>query len=183
MLVFLLSYIISALITFIILQKFKYKAFPLPKLKLSKSGINFYSTKNHKIKVSNAKIISINNGVFVKTEKEIIVFKNVKNIILRNEHMYFYGCGKVDIVFNSLNYSRYFNFKIISKDLSNGILKINFTKELYTFEIILSIGNYFLTKGHEFCDQKLDIQLIFISLSDILKLSMTILHILERNYA
>jgi len=116
MLVFLLSYIISALITLYVLQKFKYKTFPLPKLKLSKSGINFYSTKKHKIKVDNVKIISINNGVCVKTEKEIIVFKNVKNVILRNEHVYFYACGKVEIVFNSLNYYRYFNFKIISKD-------------------------------------------------------------------
>jgi len=118
MLVFMLSYIVSALITFIILQKFKYKTFPLPKLKLSKSGISFYSTKKHKIKVENLKIISISNGVCVKTEKEIIVFKNVKNVILRNEYMYFCCCGKVDIVFNALNYYRYFNFKIVSKDFN-----------------------------------------------------------------
>ena len=118
MIIFMLSYIVSVLITFIILQKFKYKTFPLPKLKLSKSGISFFSTKKHKIKIEHVKIISISNGVCVKTEKEIIVIKNVKNVILRYEHMYFCGCGKVDIVFNSLNYYRYFNFKIISKDFN-----------------------------------------------------------------
>ena len=116
MLMFFVSYILSAMVTVYVLQKIKYKTFPLTKLKLNKGGISFFSTKKHKLKIFNFKIIMISDGVCIKTEKELIVFKNIKNVILRNEHMYFCGCGKVEIVFNCINYYKYFNIKIISKD-------------------------------------------------------------------
>ena len=123
MFIFLVSYLLSAIITVYVLQKFKYRTYPLTKLRLTKSGIGFYSTKRHKIKIYNFKIITIKDGVCIKTEHELIALKNIKNVLLRKEYLYFCGCGKVEFVFNCVNFYRYFNIRISSNDFDFEELK------------------------------------------------------------
>jgi len=79
---------------------------------MSSSGISFFSTQKHKLKIGNLHLILMGNNVLLKTDRQLIVLKNVKDIILRNEHMYFCACGNVEISCDCSAIFKYFNLHI-----------------------------------------------------------------------
>ena len=123
MFIFLLSYIVTLFVTTYIVQKLKYKTKPIPKLKVSKFGIEFFSNQKHKIRVVNAKIITTNESVFIKTNNSIIVIKNIKSVLIRNEHIYFCAGGVVEMLFDCSTFYKYFNICIKSNDVNFEELK------------------------------------------------------------
>lgn len=120
---FITAYIVSALITILFIEKFKYKHFPFPKLKITKLGVEFFSTENHRINIGYNKIFVTDEKVYLKTKNQIIVFANIKNVVCKNEHMYFTACGLVKIGFHCGNLYKYFNLMIKSKSFNFEDLK------------------------------------------------------------
>lgn len=118
-----IAFIISNVITLILLEKFKYKIFEFPKLKTNKNGIQFFSFKKHRLYVERVKIFKIADNYYLKTDKAIIIFKNIKNVVLKNGYMYFKALGEVEINFNFENLYRYFNFNINLKNVDFNNLK------------------------------------------------------------
>lgn len=123
MLVFFTAYFVSIVIECVMIEKLKYRYKPFPKLKLNKFGIEFFSTQKHRIFIANNKILFIGNNVYLKTEKQVIVLDGIKNVICKNEHMYFTACGNVKIVFNCEEFYKYFNMSIKAKGLDFSSLK------------------------------------------------------------
>lgn len=122
MFAFFVGYILSIIITSIVIQKFKYRYKPFPKLKLTKFGISFFSTQRHRVKVSE-KVVQIGEAVYVNYQNQIVVFQNVKNVILRNEYLFFTANGKVEILFNTKQFYKYFNILITSDGIDFSNLK------------------------------------------------------------
>ena len=123
MFIFFLSYIVTMYVTTYIVQKLKYKTKPIPKLKVTKFGIEFFSNQKHKIEITNAKIIKTDESIFLKVQDKIILIRNVKNLVLRNEHIYFCANGSVRIIFDCSTFYKYFNICIKSNDINFEELK------------------------------------------------------------
>lgn len=107
-------YVLTTIIVMLTLNLKKYATKPLPKLKLGKYGIVFYSLSRHKIWVGEVKILQIENNIYLKCNKKVVVVKNVKDVFLRRGYFYFTALGRVKIVFNAKSFYRYFNIEILS---------------------------------------------------------------------
>ena len=104
-------------------EKFKYCIKPFPKLKINKFGIKFFSLAKHRLKIAENKIMFIGENVYLKTPKNMIVFKNIKNLKCKNDYMYFTACGNVEIAFDCGEVYKYFNLLIKSRGLDFDNLK------------------------------------------------------------
>ena len=140
---FIIAYIVSVLITILFIEKFKYKHSPFPKLKLTKFGVEFFSTENHKINIGYNKIFVADKKVYLKTKNQIIVFDNIKNITCKNEHMYFTACGIVKIDFICEDVYKYFNLMIKSKSFNFNYLKQTAIVDLMNNEFDISKAKKF----------------------------------------
>lgn len=112
MIYFLLAFFITEIAISLCLEIFKYKCYEFPKIKVVKNGINFFSTKQHKIKIYNLKLCELAGNFYLKSNSQIIVFRNIKNIKIKNNYMYFVGCGKVEMIFDFSKFYKYFNIEI-----------------------------------------------------------------------
>ena len=102
---------------FIIAKQIKNKIIkPILNCRVLKNGVCFFSNKRHKLKVENAKLLMVKDVAFLKNEHKTIAIKNVKDVCLKNDYIYFTGLGNVKIIFNCEKFYRYFNIKIISAD-------------------------------------------------------------------
>ncbi len=111
-------------ILFIIAKNCKnYATKLIPEMKICKHGITFFSYCRHKIRVEQTKILILNNNVFLKQNNNTIEIKNVKNVILKKNYIYFSALGNVEVLFNAEPIYRYFNIKILSNDFSLEELK------------------------------------------------------------
>lgn len=135
MIYFLFSFLIAEILFCIIFEVFKYRVAEFPKLKITKSGIKFFSFKQHKIKIGNSKVFELGGNFYLKTNTQIIIFKNIKNVKTRNGYMYFISCGNVEIIFNAIDFYKYFNIEI-------NIDKLNFSEFKQT-AILDFINNQF----------------------------------------
>jgi len=108
-----------------LINKFKLKTKPLPKLKINKNGIFFTSYLNHKIKINFFKILIIDNVVYLKQNNNFILIKNVANVFTSNNYLYFKGLGEVKIMFNAEEFYRYFNIVIKCNKFNINKLKQN----------------------------------------------------------
>jgi len=113
MLVFLISYILAVIITNYVIYKRKYNSKPFPKLKLTKFGIEFFSYKRHKVKVD-SNVVIICQSVYINNGKQIVIIKNVKNVVKKNNYLFFTSNGKIIIELDCGDLYKYFNLKIVS---------------------------------------------------------------------
>jgi len=138
-----LIYFIVVLIVIKLCGNKKFRYFKLPKLYMDKTGIFFYSTKRHRIRIDDAKFIKINNVVFLKKNNKQIEIHNIENINYKDGYLYFTAKGKCKIWFNAKVLSKYFNIKIKSDvinvekvknkaldEIINNLLNLNSCKTL-----------------------------------------------------
>lgn len=97
-----------------------------------KNGIVFKSVLRHKIFVGQAKIVEVNGIIYLRNGKKIIAIKNVKNVLFKNNCVYFTGCGYVHICFNCKNIFRQFNLMILSSQFDLSIYKQKALQEILT---------------------------------------------------
>ena len=133
------------LVTFLLTVKFKksnslnYHKFP--HVGINKSGIKFYSTLTHRIKISNVKIMKIGDLLYVKNNEKVVIVSNVKDVKIYEKFLYFTGCGKVEISFDCSEFYKYFALEIFSEqfdlkplkqyaliDLMNNDFELKFSK-------------------------------------------------------
>jgi len=121
--------------------KLKYNNFP--KLHLKKYGIEFFSYSVHRIKIYDAKLNLVEKDLYIKILNKIVVIKNVEDVVVFNDYLYFHTLGKVKILFDCSSIFRYYNIKIISNklcvegvkqqsliELINNKFQINFCKSV-----------------------------------------------------
>ena len=107
---------------FLIVLKFKnirYKT--IENAVVNKYGVVFSSNKRHRIKIFGAKILVIDKNVYLKKDKKTVIIKNVDNLFIRRDYLYFNALGEVKIIMNCKKFYKYFCVRISSKnfDLSN----------------------------------------------------------------
>ena len=106
-------------ITFFLLIKFKksngLKYYKFPQVSINKSGIKFYSSLTHRIKISNVKIMKISDSLYIKNNEKVVIISNVKNVEIYENFLYFTGCGKVEISFDCSMFYKYFALEISSQ--------------------------------------------------------------------
>ncbi len=133
-------------------KKVKLKKTNFPHLKMSKSGISFFSESEQTIKVGKVKLMQVKNLLYLKIENNIIIISNVKDSRIIDNNLTFKCLGNVKILFDCSKYYRYFllEFKshqfnlnkqkqIAILDLLNNNFDINFCK--YTKKYIKIIQN------------------------------------------
>lgn len=123
MIYFLLAFFIAEIIICFCIEKLKYKVVEFPKFKVTKNGIKFFSLKQHKINISNVKVFEFCDNIYIKTDKRVIIFKNIKNVKIKNNFMYFIGCGRVEINFDFHKFYKYFNIDIVIDNLNFSLFK------------------------------------------------------------
>lgn len=116
-----LAYVITTFLFVFIKNKRKEKFYSFPHLKIKKSGIVFYSNLRHRLKYCDSKIIQVGTNVYMRKTDKIVLIKNVDNIKINGEWLYFDALGECAIIFNAKNIYKFFNFNIVAD-------KINFEK-------------------------------------------------------
>ena len=100
---------------FLIVLKFKnirYKT--IENAVVCKYGVVFHSKNRHRIKIFGAKILVIDKNVYLKKDKKIVVIKNVDNLFVRRDYLYFNALGEVKIIMNCKKFYKYFCVRITS---------------------------------------------------------------------
>lgn len=160
MIYILISYLITTAIFFIIRQKLKTKHIEINNLKIDSNGVHFFSHARHRINIGNSKIMQVGNVVYVKKEEKLITIKNVSDIYLKNDYLYFTSNGKCEICFPCGRLSKYFNIRISShmfnvadirqkalNSIPNNLFSINKSVELKEYlKIIKKVLNINITK-------------------------------------
>lgn len=122
---FLLAFVLTEIFVAISIEIIKYKSYEFPTFKITKNGIKFFSLKQHKINISNLKVFNFGENFYLRTNSQIIIFSNVKNVKVKNKNMYFVCCGNVNIEFNFTMFYKYFNIKVNIEDFNFNLLKQN----------------------------------------------------------
>lgn len=100
---------------FLIVLKFKnirYKT--IENAVVYKYGVVFSSNKRHRIKIFGAKILVIDKNVYLKKNDRTVVIKNVDNLFIRRDYLYFNALGEVKIIMNCKKFYKYFCVRITS---------------------------------------------------------------------
>ena len=110
-------------------------------LRLKKNCISFVSNGIHRIKISNAKIMQMNNILYLNLSNRLVIISNVKDVKIYESYLYFTALGKVEILIDLKTIYKYFAIQIRSKqfdinelkqraiiDLMNNNFDINFCK-------------------------------------------------------
>lgn len=111
--IFFFVYLLSSFVVVCIACKIKLSSKRILNPKVKKFGIVFYSNNRHKIRIGQAKVIYIGNLIYLKENNKFIIIKNIVDVIVKNEYMFFKANGEVKIFFNCPFY-RYFNLNIRS---------------------------------------------------------------------
>lgn len=90
---------------------------------MKKFGMVFFSSKVHKIKIQNIKLMQIDKVLYLKTTTKLVIINNVEEVKIYNGYLYFKGCGKVTIEFDCKEFYKYFALKISSKQFCLSDLK------------------------------------------------------------
>ena len=136
MIVAIFAYILTTFLVFFIIKKNKYKTKPFPKLKINKNGIIFYSNFKHKIKIGDAKLLIIENTAYLKKVNKVLTIHNVEDVFIKDNYLYFKANGNVKILFNTIDFYRYFNIIIQSEKFN-----INKLKQLALIDILNNVFN------------------------------------------
>ncbi len=146
MIVFFTAYIMSVIIVCVMMEKLKYRYKPFPKLKLTKFGIEFFSYNKHRINIAHTKVMFVGENIYLKTPTQLIVCRNIKNVICKNDHMFFQAYGKVEMCFNCEEFYKYFNLFVTSKGLDFQNLKqdaiLDFINNEFNFQHAKKFNNF-----------------------------------------
>ncbi len=108
------------------LLKVKNKKFqPIKNCKLKKYGLVFSSRNKHRIKIYGAKVLKIENNVYLKLNNRTVVIKNITSAYTYKDFLYFTGLGEVKIVMNCKKFYKYFCVRVESKHFDIEELKID----------------------------------------------------------
>ena len=124
------AYFFAIFLTFFIKNVKINRVKPLPKIKIIKSGLVFFSFFYHKIYVGDVKLIKFEGLIYLKKSDKIMVIKNIEKVFLKNEYLFFKGMGKVHIILNCKNIFRQFNLEISSPNFDVELLKERAINEL-----------------------------------------------------
>lgn len=108
------AYFLFSVIVVVILNLNRKRHYKIPKARIQKNGLIFYTKKRHRICINNANYLIIGKCVYIK-QKRLIMIKNVENIEQIDDFLYFSGLGVVNYCINLTNYYKYFNIAIDSK--------------------------------------------------------------------
>lgn len=140
------AYFVVSFATIIILNKSRKSFSRFPKLYLTEFGVEMSTISKHRLFVHNAKIIHVENIVYVKLGTQMFILQNVDNVFLCDEYLYFRGQGRVKIIFNTKKIFKYFDMKIASPVLEFENRKqkviISILNDLFFWERNKELLNY-----------------------------------------
>lgn len=116
-------YFLTLIIVNIVLTKCRFSYSPITNLKLTSRGLEFFSQKRHRLKIESYTYVQLNNSIYIKTEKQMIIIKNVDKVFKKENFIYFQALGKVKILVDIKNIYKYFCLKITSEKVDIVDLK------------------------------------------------------------
>lgn len=118
-------------IVFLIATILKNKRFyAIKDVKLTKYGLVFYSNNRHRIKIYGAKMLIIENNVYLKKNSRTVVLKNVDKVSVNKDYLYFNSLGKTKIIMNCKKFYKYFVVRVESEDFDIEELKENAIQDI-----------------------------------------------------
>jgi len=153
MLVFAFAYSVSTFSVFLFLYLKAFHTLPLPHLCLTKGGLSFYSTKRHKLKVGDIKIMQLDNVCYLKSANKTVILKNVTKTQLKKGYVYFTSLGEVKVLFNCKLFYKYFNVDICSPKFDLTPLRLEALNEIANN--LFSLNNCKKTKRYIFIISKI----------------------------
>ncbi len=103
---------------------------PFPTLVLDRYGISFSSHLKHRIKIGDAKVMQLDNDVYVKCGTKRMILKNVDRVYVINDYLYFNALGQCRIIFNTRRIYKYFNIQILSSRFNIESIKQEAIKDI-----------------------------------------------------
>lgn len=104
-------------------RKRRIKFSDFPQFKINQSGVFFYSKQTHRIKIENDEVFQIQKNLYIRTKNEIIIIKNVENVKIFENFLYFKALGKVKIIFNIKQIYNYLVLLVESKQIDMNYLR------------------------------------------------------------
>lgn len=123
MILAILSYLFASIIVVYVCKKMRMRYTVFPTLKLTRNGISFFSHSRHRLRIDNSKFIVLKDRVYIKTSSNIIILKNVMQVNLYNNYLYFTSQGECKIFFDCTSIFRQFNISVKSEYLDFDQLK------------------------------------------------------------
>lgn len=123
MILIILSYLLVSLLILYLCRKKRTRYTLFPKLKLDRSGINFFSYSRHRIRINNQKFVYVKDRVYIKTNTSFVILKNVGEIVYHKNYLYFTAFGDCKIFFDCKSIFRHFNIYIKTEYLDFDQLK------------------------------------------------------------
>lgn len=117
------AYFFTSLIVLLVIQIKNRKFEPIKNVKLKKYGLVFLSKNRHRIKIDDAKVLKIENNVYLKKNNRTVVIKNIERVVENKNYLYFTGLGQVKIVINCKKFYKYFCVDVTSEDFDINELK------------------------------------------------------------
>ena len=118
-----IAYFLTFYLVMKIKNKHKQKEICFPLLKMTKTGITFFSYDEHKINIQNMKTMQIGDVLYLRTTEKLIIISNVKNVKIYEDFVQFTSCGQTKILFDCLDFFRYFAIDICSKQFNLSKIK------------------------------------------------------------
>lgn len=118
---------------------FRCKCKPFPKLKLVKSGIEFFSYNQHRIQIQDAKVIELDNSIYITKDNHQIIITNAKQQFIKQGFLYIKAQGKVNISMSLGLIYKYLNIHIQSPNFSLSGLKQNAIKNIVSFPFQIGV--------------------------------------------
>ena len=155
----LIAYIFGLMMFFFAKKLKNFITKPIKNAKVNKYGISFLSTSRHKLRLKDAKILALNNTIYLKSNNKTIVIKNATNPIKTKNFLFFTALGEVKIIFNTKSFYKYFNIEIKSptfdltqlknkaiNEMVNNLFNLNNCHELkHYLKIVIDILNIRIT--------------------------------------
>ena len=110
-------YFIAFSLTLVLKKRFRLKVKVYPDLMISKDGLTFVSHEKHKLKINGAKVLQVGEDVYLKKYNKIVCLKNVDNVFVYKDYLYFKALGEVKLKLNLSNILKYFTIEIESKNI------------------------------------------------------------------
>lgn len=100
-------------------HEIEFKKFPL--IRIVNGGFVFNSLETHRFRFCDKNIFKIRNILYIKTKNELILIKNIKNVQIFENYIYFTAMGKVEILCDVRSFYKYLVLDIKSEqfDMDN----------------------------------------------------------------
>lgn len=146
MVIFLIVYLFTITIVFIIINKKKNKIYPIPETYFCDDKICFYTNHKHKICVGECSLLVVKNKAYLKRMNKRICLCNVENVKLKKQMLTFVGLGTVEIKTGKSKINKYLQMDISSHDFDLTGLKreavLEMLNNLFDFAACESLKRY-----------------------------------------